>query len=128
MMQSSWRTHEQTHVSDHGDCEQPVHLDVIACSSEDDGSPVQNLKTTTLACGVDQRQHQPRPTEDGGSRTRTCEVSDLHTHLAALTGSGWDSEKFCEYPQEIVFRVNRGIATRIHSVRTPFKWRWRQTM
>lgn len=38
--------------------------------------------------------------------------------LPAVLHGAWESEKFCEYPQELVFRVNRGIPTRIDHVRT----------
>ncbi|KAE9097197.1 hypothetical protein PF007_g16710 [Phytophthora fragariae] len=59
-----------------------------------------------------------------------CSSDDERFPATNLTRPGggqltvWESEKFCEFPQELVFRVNRGLPTRIEQVNLlshPFK-------
>ncbi|GLD93625.1 hypothetical protein PINS_up002217 [Pythium insidiosum] len=64
-----------------------ISLEPIVWSSEEDEFPASSL--TTAECV--QRLQQ---LNDGDE--------------ASLRDAGWQSEKFCEYPQTIVFRLNRG--------------------
>ncbi|KAJ0400757.1 hypothetical protein P43SY_005478 [Pythium insidiosum] len=72
-----------------------LSLEPIVWSSEEDGSPASRLASVESA----QRFQQ---LNDGNE--------------AALRDAGWQSEKFCEYPQTIVFRINRGTPTVIRKL------------
>jgi hypothetical protein len=73
-----------------------AHLNLTHCSSEDEDFPATNLQ---------------------GPKART--TSSTSASILTVT-DGWVSEKFCEYPQELIFSINRGIPTRIHQVRSDF--------
>lgn len=84
-----------------------THLDLVFRSSEDVSSPALNLTTRSSF------QHEQHIGATGNSNAPASDYL-----LPLILHGGWESEKFCEYPQELVFRVNRGIPTRIDHVRT----------
>lgn len=88
----------------------PAHLDLVFCSSEDASCPATNLQTRCSSIAT-------AATGDGSKRTGSKQSCLLP--LVMRDSGGWESERFCEYPQELVFRVNRGIPTPLDSVRAP---------
>ncbi|TYZ61961.1 hypothetical protein PybrP1_008981 [[Pythium] brassicae (nom. inval.)] len=65
-----------------------AHLDLAFCSSEDESCPATNLQTWCSSVA----------TASAANHAATTEL------------------EFCEYPQELVFRVNRGIPTPLDSL------------
>lgn len=113
-----------------------VHLDLVFYSSEDDCFPAANLQTkchaaagvsatTTPAVALQPpRDDHEFPAARGSGEAAAADALQRNCVLSpVLHDGGWESEKFCEYPQELVFQVNRGIPTHIGSVRTsPVGW------